>query len=151
MSEEAISGSCLCGGVRFTIARAVGPFELCHCRRCRKSSGAAFAAMLGVRTADYRLLQGAELIARYDAPILDRPPAYRVSFCSRCGSPVPDPPPDEEWFEIPAGLLDDDPRLAPDKHIFVELTAPWYTIADRLPRFTKAQLIEWRRRRHPER
>jgi hypothetical protein len=146
-----ITGSCLCGGVRFEIDRAVGPFELCHCNRCRKASGSAFAALIGVKTADFRLLQGAELIATYDAPILERPPAYRVSFCRRCGSPVPNPDPGAEWFEIPAGLLDGDPELRPDKHIFAELKAPWVTVADDLPRLTKRQLIEWRRQRHPQR
>jgi hypothetical protein len=141
-----LTGGCLCGGVRFEIARAVGPFELCHCTRCRKASGSAFAAMIGVRTADFRLLQGGELIGRYDAPIIDRPPPYRVSFCRRCGSPVPDPEPGSEWFEIPAGLLDGDPHVRPDKHIFVEHRAPWFTITDDLPQLTKTALIASRRR-----
>ena len=42
-----ITGSCLCGGVRFEVDRVVGPFELCHCNRCRKVSGSAFTAMVG--------------------------------------------------------------------------------------------------------
>src|SRR5215831_16516096 len=129
-----IRGSCLCGRVRFEIARAVGPFELCHCRRCRKASGSAFAAMVGVKTADFRLLQGQDLIIAYEAPIIEQPPAYRVSFCRRCGSPVPDPQRGAVWFEVPAGALDDDPHLRPDKHIFVELRAPWFTFTDDLPR-----------------
>ena len=141
-----IQGSCLCGGVRFEVARAVGPFELCHCRRCRKASGSAFAAMVGVRTQDFRLLRGADLIATYEAPIIESPPPYRASFCTRCGSPVPNPEPGVEWFEIPAGVLDDDPHVRPDKHIFVELQAPWFAISDDLPRLTKAQLVRARRR-----
>ena len=141
-----IAGGCLCGGVRFEIARAVGPFELCHCPRCRKVSGSAFVSGLGVRTQDFRLLSGAELIRSYEAPILERPPAYRVAFCSRCGSPVPDPPAGAEWFEIPAGLLEGDPLLRPDKHIFVECKSAWYEIADALPRLTKAELVELRKR-----
>ena len=140
-----IAGGCLCGGVRFEIARAVGPFELCHCRRCRKASGSAFVAMIGVKSADYRLVAGAELIATYDAPIIERPPPYRVSFCRRCGSPVPNPDPDSDWFEIPAGVLDGDPGLRPDKHIFVELEPAWLASADDLPRYTKAELVELRR------
>ena len=141
-----IRGGCLCGGVRFEIARAVGPFELCHCTRCRRASGSAFAAMVGVLAKDYRLLQGADLIASWDAPILEHPPAYRVFFCSRCGSPVPDPSPESSWFEIPAGALDDDPGVRPDKHIFVELRSAWFEIADPLPQVTKAELIELRRK-----
>jgi GNAT superfamily N-acetyltransferase len=138
-------GGCLCGGVRFEIARAVGPFELCHCPRCRKASGSAFAALVGVRTADFRLLQGSEWIERYDAPILEAPPAYRRSFCRRCGSPVPDPPPGAAWFEIPAGLLEGDPGVHPDRHIFVEHRAPWFEPGDALPRLTKAELRALRR------
>lgn len=140
------SGGCLCGGVRFEIDRAVGPFELCHCPRCRKASGSAFSAALGVDTADYRLLQGSELLERYQAPILRSPPPYRVAFCRRCGSPVPDPPAGASWFEIPAGLLDGDPGARPDRHIFVEHQAPWFESQDALPRLTMQELREWRRR-----
>ena len=139
-----VEGRCLCGGVRFAIERAVGPFELCHCTRCRKVSGAAFFAGLGVRAEDYRLLSGRELIRSFELPLVENPPPYRTSFCSRCGSPVPNPEPDADWLEIPAGLLDDDPGLEPDKHIFVELRAPWFEITDELPQLTRPQLIELR-------
>lgn len=139
-----IRGSCLCGEVRFEIDRAVGPFELCHCKRCRKSSGSAFVAGLGVRTEDYRLLAGSDLIATYEAPILRKPPAYRASFCRRCGSPVPDPPPGAKWFEIPAGLLDDAPGLKPDKHIFVEHKPAWDDITDTLPQYDLPGLVKLR-------
>jgi hypothetical protein len=143
----ATTGSCLCGGVRFEIDRAVGPFELCHCSRCRKTSGSAFVAGLGVRTEDFRLLAGADLVQRYEAPILERPPAYRVAFCRRCGSPVPDPPAGSDWFEVPAGLLESDPGLRPDKHIFVELRPTWSIPVDDLPTFTRSEIAAHRRER----
>lgn len=142
-----IRGSCLCGGVRFEIARADGPFELDHCNRCRKATGSAFAAGLGVRTEDFRLLQGADLISRYEAPIRERPPPYRTAFCKICGSPVPDPEPGSSWFELPAGLLDDDPGLRPDRHILVELKAPWFDIAGDLPQLDRAALVALRKAR----
>lgn len=141
-----IRGSCLCGGVRFEIERAVGPFELCHCNRCRKVSGSAFVAGVGVRTEDYRFLAGRELVSVYEAPILEAPPAYRVSFCRRCGSLVPEPEPQGAWFEIPAGLLEGDPGVHPDKHIFVEHRAPWFAITDSLPQLTKEELVEMRKK-----
>jgi hypothetical protein len=140
------SGGCLCGGVRFEIDAAVGPFELCHCPRCRKASGSAFSAAVGVRAADFRLLQGAELIGRYAAPILRSPPPYQVAFCSRCGSPVPDPPEGASWFEIPAGLLEGDPGARPDRHIFVEHRPAWSEGLDALPQLTMQELGELRRR-----
>lgn len=140
----AISGSCLCGGVRFEIDRAAGPFEICHCNRCRKVSGSQGMAAVGVHTRDYRFLDGADLIRRYEAPVLQAPPAYSVTFCSVCGSPVPAPAPEGEWFEIPAGLLDDDPGIKPDKHIFVELLPDWDRIGDDLPQLTLRALVRER-------
>jgi hypothetical protein len=141
-----ITGSCLCGAVRYEIDKAAGPFELCHCRRCRKLSGSAFTSGLGVMLEDFRFIHGEELITVYEAPILRAPPAYRSAFCSRCGSQVPCPLPGQKWFEIPAGSLDDDPELRPDKHIFVEFNAPWFTITDDLPQYDMPRLQELRER-----
>ncbi len=141
-----IKGSCLCGGVQFELMQATGGFELCHCNRCRKVSGSAFIAGVGVNREDFRFVCGQELVRSYDAPILDAPPAYRSSFCIRCGSPVPDPSATSEWFEIAAGLLDDDPQLRPMRHIMVEHKSPWYSIDDALPQLDRVALIEFRSR-----
>jgi hypothetical protein len=146
VATDAIRGSCLCGGVRFELARAVGPFELCHCPRCRNASGTAFAACLGVRREDFRLLAGAELVERYEAPIRERPPPYRTAFCRRCGSPVPDPPPGAEWFEVAAGTLAGDLAARPERHIYVEGRASWDEIADALPQLDAAGVAALRAR-----
>jgi hypothetical protein len=135
-----IRGGCVCGGVRFEIARAVGPFELCHCARCRKSSGSAFVPWLAALREDFRILQGEELIRSYEAPLRDKPPAYRTSFCGRCGSPVPDPNSEGPLIELHAGVLDDDPGLRPERHILVEMKSSWFTISDALPQLDRAAL-----------
>jgi hypothetical protein len=152
-----IHGSCLCGGVRFEIGKAAGPFELCHCHRCRKSTGSAFFSGLYVRLEDFRLVAGNELITDYEAPILREPPAYRVSFCSRCGSQVPNPGRQiprtrgrSGLIEIPAGLLDDDPGVKPDKHIFTDVKSPWFEIADDLPQYDLASLMRLRNQTEPQ-
>jgi hypothetical protein len=145
MPDRPIRGSCLCGGVTFEITRAVGPFDLCHCSRCRKASGSAFVAGVGVRTEDFRLIGGGELIRRFEAPVRETPPGYRTAFCSRCGSPVPDPRPGADWFEAPAGLLDDDPRVRPDRHIYVECKGAWDTIDGALPQLDATALAALRR------
>lgn len=144
-----IRGSCLCGGVRFEITRAVGPFELCHCSRCRKSNGSAFDARVGVKREDFRLVQGAELIETFATPVRESPPPYRTHFCRRCGSPVPDATGDAPYLEVPAGLLDDDPQLRPDKHIFVEVKSPWFNITDDLPQLDRTALRRLRNAQVP--
>lgn len=140
-----IHGSCLCGGVRFEFDSAVGPFELCHCTRCRKASGSQFMAGIAIRADGFRITAGRELITKFELPVDREPPAYSRIFCSRCGCVVPDPEPTTEVFEIAAGLLDDDPGLRPDRHIMVEHKAPWTDFrAGDLPRFDLPALLELR-------
>ena len=139
-----VSGSCLCGGVKFQFKRVSGPMEICHCNRCRKRSGASALPTVVVRTQDFTLLQGKELINSYSAPILYSDPAYQSYFCNQCGSPVPPAGDDGETIEIPAGLLDNDPQKRPDKHIFVEFVPPWDTISDELPQYKIKDLVRER-------
>lgn len=135
-----IRGSCLCGGVALEVARVRGPFELCHCSRCRKAFGSAYAPMIGVDAADLRWLQGRELVREYAAPLRESAPPYRAWFCGVCGSPVPNPTPAGGFVEIPAGLLDDDPGMRPDRHIYVEHAAVWCEPAGGLPRLDRDQV-----------
>ena len=139
-----IRGSCLCGGVQFEARKVQGPFELCHCSRCRKVTGSAFAAGIYVAPDDFKLLQGQELIRVYEAPILRAPPAYHSCFCSRCGSRVPDAFSCAPLIELPAGCLDNDPGLRPEMHILVEGKAPWFTISDGLPQLDRLALDKHR-------
>jgi hypothetical protein len=139
-----IRGGCLCGAIRFEVGRFVGPFEFCHCPRCRKASGSAFTAMIGVRAEDVSWISGRDAIIRFEAPVLKHPPGFRTAFCGRCGSPVPIFNEDDDWFEIAAGVLDEDPILRPDRHIFIECGSPWYEIRDDLPQLTKGDVIRMR-------
>jgi hypothetical protein len=140
----AIRGTCLCGGITFEIDRAIGPAEFCHCNRCRKVSGSTALLTIRARVADYRLLSGREMIRSYAAPILYKPPPYQSTFCSRCGSPVPEASPQGEFMEIPAGVFDDDPGIRPDKHIFVEFIPAWDALRDELPAYTRAEIYKLR-------
>jgi hypothetical protein len=139
-----LRGSFLCRAVRFEVEEVSGPFELCHCSRCRRSTGSAFMAGLWVKRAAFRLLKGEGLIAVYDAPVLESPPAYRRSFCRNCGSPLPDVAGDFVWLEIPAGLLEDDPGIRPDKHLVIGATAAWHEISDELPQMDRDELTRYR-------
>lgn len=57
-------------------------------------------------------------------------------FCRVCGSPLLsrfDQNP--AVYGLPLGALDDDPRLKPACHVFVDSKAPWHDITDDLPQF----------------
>jgi len=119
---------CLCGAVRWTID---GPLEWmvhCHCSRCRKAHGSAFATWV-VGPAAGLQLHGTEHRARWESP-----PGSGRCFCQCCGSVVPDDPSGRQAI-VPAGNFTGDPGIRPAAHIFVASKAPWYEIHDGLPRF----------------
>jgi hypothetical protein len=122
-----LHGSCFCGEVGWEVA---GPFERmhhCHCSRCRKAHGAAFATWLLAPRAGFRLLHGREQIASVASSTRQ--------FCARCGSALPEADDGDEWVVIPAGPCDGDPGVRPQAHMFAASKAPWFEIRDALPRF----------------
>jgi hypothetical protein len=50
---------------------------------CRKAQGAAFRSRAGVRTADFKWVQGEELMTYYESS-----PGFERGFCRVCGSPI---------------------------------------------------------------
>jgi hypothetical protein len=129
MTQSSVSGSCLCGGVRYEVT---GPFlraNSCHCSRCRKHTGAAASAQ-------GRVPAGAELIKVF------RPPGGMAkAFCGECGSSLfgGDWPEGEE-VSIRLGTLDDEPGIRPQFHDFVADAPAWLPVPeDGLERFDAAK------------
>jgi hypothetical protein len=123
-----LTGSCLCGGIRFEISGPVAGIVQCHCSLCRKSSGTGSIATVRVRAAQLRWLSGEDLVRTFA-----RPSGYGTSFCSVCGSPAPDSDSARAHYGIPAGLLDGDPALRVMEHIFVGSKAQWDAIPGDAP------------------
>jgi hypothetical protein len=42
---------------------------------------------------------------------------------------------DREIIRVPAGTLEGDPGVRPQRHIFVDYEAPWFEITDALDQF----------------
>lgn len=125
----AVTGSCLCGAVRYEITGTPGRTGHCHCSICRKSHGAAFVTWAMVEPGQFRWTSGAELVAAYESS------AQRARcFCSRCGSALVSTL-GGNVMEVALGTVDGDPGVRPGEHIFVGSRAPWYEIADALPQF----------------
>ncbi len=123
------TGSCLCGGVTFTIEGDLQPIQICHCGQCRKAQGSAFATNIPVAASAFKLVAGAELLQSFESS----PGKDRV-FCKQCGSPVyskkvtmPD------VLRIRAGLLDGDLATSPVVHFYTRYKANWWEIADAIP------------------
>lgn len=123
-----ITGSCLCGTVRWEMDPPFERMRHCHCRICRKSHGAPFATYLTVDRDRFRLTSGADNVTAYQSS-----EAYRRALCTTCGSVVPSTE-NGDRVDVSAGCLDDDPGVRPAMHNFTASKAPWTDLTDSLPR-----------------
>jgi hypothetical protein len=135
MDNMTITGSCLCGGVRFEITLPPLRFQYCHCKSCRKSSSTAHAANLFFLPENFRWLAGEELVLKYTDEREN--PGYMRWFCRTCGSAVPRLNRTAEFIVVQAGLLDGDPVARPERSIFWDERAVWYANLDSLPKLSE--------------
>lgn len=123
------NGSCLCGAVKYEVRGDLGQGVYCHCSRCRKASGSAFASNAIVAAKDFVVVKGEDSLKKFSTPA----GVHRL-FCANCGSPIVssrDSLPDVVRLRL--GTLDTPVPAAPSAHIFVASKAAWWEIRDRLP------------------
>ncbi len=125
-----IEGHCLCGDVRYEIDGRISPIWLCHCSKCRRSTGSAFHASAVCSPDQFRWVSGEDDVRTYEDT-----PGFKVRFCPRCGSPVPSYLEDHGLFFLHAGGLETDPERGVVHHIFVGSKAPWFEITDDHPQY----------------
>lgn len=125
----AVTGSCLCGAVRYEIDEPFERFLYCHCMRCRKATGSAHAANAIVKPEAFRWTAGEALVARFDLPTAR---SFATCFCKQCGSPLPHLTRSGARMIVPAGTLDDVPAQKPDVQAYWASRAKWFV--DGLPK-----------------
>lgn len=131
--SPALTGACLCGGVRFELAEPLVEAGWCHCTRCQRRTGVHASANGVAVPGSFRILAGQELVTEY------APPAggFVKAFCSVCGGQVYSRHPDGwERVGVRLGAIDGDPGVRPAYHQFVAFAAPWEPLPDDgLPRY----------------
>ena len=132
MNSKTTKGSCLCGSVTYVVKGNLGIFQYCHCSRCRKFTGGAFAASLLVAPEDFEWLSGEELVGRYE---VEGARHYATQFCRQCGSSLPWLAQSGQAVIVPAGTLDDDPGIRPSQNLYTAFGANWYEQPAGLPAY----------------
>jgi hypothetical protein len=124
-------GSCLCGAITLEVHGAIDAIIHCHCSKCRKSSGTAYATNGFVNAADIQLKTGQALLAGYEAS-----PGKVRHFCRVCASPIYSSntqTPDK--LRLRLGILDSDIVERPISHNFVSSKANWDELDADLPHY----------------
>ena len=131
MTQVQYQGSCLCSGVKYEIYEKFSNIIQCHCQKCRKATGTAFATNAPVAKSAFKFIQGEELLNSFQSSEMST--RY---FCGQCGSHVyavrkTDP----ELYRVRLGLLDNDVDTPLGPHVFVGSKANWDEILDDRPQF----------------
>ena len=121
------TGSCLCGGVRYTLTGPMRPSVACHCLQCRKTSGHYVSAtQVGP---DQLTITRDETLSWFQSSR-----EAQRGFCSRCGSSL-------FWrhqndggrISVMSGTIDGATGLKTEKHIYVADKGDYYELTDGLP------------------
>jgi hypothetical protein len=132
MAEQILTGSCLCGALKYRVSGAPARFYHCHCSRCRKASGAAHTSNLFVEKGTLEWEGDTEKMKFYKLPEAER---FSRTFCDTCGGPLPREIPNFGLIMIPAGTLNEEPNLRPQARIFQDSKTSWSCSAEELPLF----------------
>jgi hypothetical protein len=122
-------GSCLCGGIEFSITDIGANIYQCHCSLCRKQGGSASNTGTVVPLLNLEWTKGKENIRSW---IKDS--GFRSDFCSICGSPVPNPLRQFDYYWVPVGTLEDGPFKIVAS-IYTKSKASWGVVAPTGKRF----------------
>ncbi len=117
------SGGCACGAIRYECSADPIMSANCHCRDCQRESGGAFAAVVVVPKAAFKITKGEP--KHYDVKTYSGSTISR-GFCPECGSPLfakPGSIPDV--VGIRAGSLDDPSWFKPAMDIYTASAQPW--------------------------
>jgi hypothetical protein len=133
MSENTkMTGGCMCGAVRYETTGETFAVNHCHCRSCRRHTGAAVVTLVGFMADKVEFSGDAR-------KIYESSPGVGRAFCGNCGTPL-------TWegvsstrggpiFEIHISTFDNPDVLVPSGHSFDSERISWFDVADNLPRF----------------
>ncbi|MBN4066259.1 GFA family protein [Ahrensia sp. AH-315-G08] len=129
----AAKGSCLCGGVSYSIDGPLRDVVACHCQQCRKQSGHFYAAT-DAQDTDLTIEDGGSLTWYAASDEAKR------GFCKTCGSALFWKSSGSTKTSILAGSLDGDPGIKLERHIFCADKGAYYEIEDGVQQFAQGDV-----------
>jgi hypothetical protein len=125
-----LTGSCLCGSVRYEVDAEPGTFVHCHCQTCRKTHGSAFSSVMPVPRAAFRWTKGEALLSSFESS----PEKFR-RFCSRCGSHILAERINQPNVLLRMGCIDTPFSNRARAHIWRSDAAAWFDPSDDTPEY----------------
>lgn len=132
--ETSYRGSCLCGGVTFSVSGFSPQAANCHCSMCRKFHGAAFATLVEVKGLAWH--SGEHLLQHFSASN-----GTVRTFCQGCGSSIGFRGKGValQDMELAVALFDEDIPIKVDAQIYTRYKANWCVLEQDIPAFAEGR------------
>lgn len=121
MVAEKLNGSCLCGSVKYFINGGVKAVANCHCKTCKKMTGAVFATIAVTAEENFHFIQGEKNLESHQ--VSEKGKKY---YCRDCGTPIFNVVKKYPGnYMVLVGSLDEPSLVEPVINIFCESMLPW--------------------------
>ncbi|PCI27455.1 MAG: aldehyde-activating protein [SAR324 cluster bacterium] len=124
--------TCLCGGVKITVATVNPKFTVCHCETCRTWGGGPFFA---VQCGTDVKIDNSEKIKEYDSS-----PWASRGFCSDCGTHLFYRLKKSGSFNMPVGLFPQLENLVMNMQYFSDKRPDYYCFSNKTQEMTEAEI-----------
>src|SRR6476620_5200531 len=114
-----IQGQCLCGEIQFEASEILGMVFNCHCSRCRKAHGAAFATQVIGMKDSLKFISGQERLKEFVVGNIVR------AFCGNCGSRLMNYTVGPEYLSIALTAIKDNEKFVPMGECFISEKLPF--------------------------
>lgn len=126
-----LNGSCLCQKIKFQAEEIPGVVYNCHCSRCRKSHGSAFATQVFAKKSSLKFLQGKQLLKEYQST------GGLRTFCGECGSRLMNYGNEGvDYLSIAVSAIDNASNIQPAGECFTANKLDWVSLMQGIPAFT---------------
>lgn len=129
-----IDGRCACGALAYRLGAPPLFVHACHCTRCQRETGCAFAHHLMIETAQLQVLDGDPQFTRVPT---DSGRRHWVARCEACRTALWNAHGSREpvIVYLRVGTLDAPAAWPPQAHIFVRSMPAWMRLDPAVPQF----------------
>ncbi len=124
-------GSCLCGGIRYSVNCDLDFIVNCHCQYCRIAHGSEFVPVAVIAADKLEILEGNELLSRFE---VSNVAAFRC-FCSTCGTRLYNHSPAANMISLVVATLMETADLVPKANVNMESSNRCFIQTNGLPSF----------------
>jgi hypothetical protein len=127
-----LSGTCLCGAVRYEASAEAVFSGHCYCKDCQKEAGAGHLTVVAVPDASVKITGPLNTYTKLSA---SGQPTERT-FCSTCGSTLFSRPRTIAGTTLlRVGTLDDPSQIAPSMSVYASRAHSWDPPSESIPKF----------------